>query len=113
MHEMSIAQSMIEILQEEMGKHGAKKLLSVHVRVGQLSAIVPDALSFCFQIITEGTEMAGAKLVMEVVPLSGFCHSCKENFEIREYQFICPFCGSGKIETTGGQDLAIVDMEVE
>jgi hydrogenase nickel incorporation protein HypA/HybF len=113
MHEMSIAQSLIEILREEMEKHDAKKLRTVHLRIGQLSAIVPEALSFCFQVSTDGTEMAGAKLVMDIIPLQGYCPACQREFEIKEYQFICPFCGTTKIETIAGQDLAIVDMEVE
>lgn len=113
MHEMSIAQSLIEILAEEMEKHGAKTLRAVHLRIGQLSAIVPEALSFCFQVISEGTEMAGAKLVMDIVPLQGYCPRCEKEFEIKEYHFVCPMCGSTKIETIAGQDLAIVDMEVE
>jgi hydrogenase nickel incorporation protein HypA/HybF len=113
MHEMSIAQSLIQILKEEMEKHGAKTLRTVHLRIGQLSAIVPEALSFCFQVATDGTEMEGAKLVMDIIPLQGYCSACQKEFEIKEYHFICPFCGTTKIETIAGQDLAIVDMEVE
>jgi hydrogenase nickel incorporation protein HypA/HybF len=113
MHEMSIAQSLMEILREEMTKHDAKVLKSVHLQIGQLSAIVPESLSFCFQIMVEGTEMEGAKLVMDVIPLRGTCPECRKEFEIQDYHFACPTCGSVKIETISGQDLAVVDMEVE
>jgi hydrogenase nickel incorporation protein HypA/HybF len=113
MHEMSIAQSLIEILAEEMEKHGARTLRTVHLKIGQLSAIVPEALSFCFQVISEGTEMAGANLVMDIVPLQGYCPGCDKGFEIKDYHFACPLCGGTNIETIAGQDLAIVDMEVE
>ena len=113
MHEMSIAQSLMEILREEMEKHGAKSLRSAHLHIGQLSAIVPEALSFCFQVISEGTEMAGAKLIMDIVPLRGHCPGCQKEFEIEDYHFACPFCESTKIETIAGQDLAVVEMEVE
>ncbi len=113
MHEMSIAQSLIEILGDEMEKHDAKVLKSVRLRIGRLSAIVPEALSFCFQVMTDGTAMAGAELLMEVIPLTGRCPECQKEFEIEDYRFICPTCGSGRIETIAGQDLSIVDMEVE
>jgi hydrogenase nickel incorporation protein HypA/HybF len=113
MHEMSIAQSLIEILREEMAKHGAKTLKTVHLRIGQLSAIVPEALSFCFQVSTDGTDMADAKLVMDIVPLQGYCPECRREFEIKEYHFVCPFCGATEVETIAGQDLTIVDMEVD
>jgi hydrogenase nickel incorporation protein HypA/HybF len=113
MHEMSIAQSLMEILREEMAKHDAKVLKSVHLQIGQLSAIVPEALSFCFQIMVEGTEMEGAKLAMDVIALRGRCPECQKEFEIEDYHFACPTCGSVRIETIAGQDLAVVDMEVE
>ena len=113
MHEMSIAQSLLGILREEMEKHDAKVLKSVHLQIGKLSAIVPEALSFCFQIMVEGTEMEGARLSMDVVPLRGSCAQCGKEFEIEEYRFLCPICGSGGIKTIAGRDLAVVDMEVE
>jgi len=113
MHEMSIAQSLIDILREEMLKHEAKTLRSVRLNVGQMTAIVPDALSFCFQVITDGTEMEGAKLNMEIIPLMGYCNECEEKFEIKDYAFVCPSCQSTKINTLGGQDLSIVEIEVD
>ena len=113
MHEMSIAQSLIEILREEMERHDARVLRSVHLQIGQVSAIVPEALSFCFQVMAEGTEMEGAKLIMDVIALRGRCPECRREFEIVDYRFTCPTCGGSKIETIAGQDLAVVDMEVE
>jgi len=71
----------MEILREEMEKHDAKVLKSVHLQIGQLSAIVPEALSFCFQVMVEGTEMEGAKLVMDIIPLRGRCPECRKEFE--------------------------------
>lgn len=112
MHEMSIAQSLIDILKEEMEKHQAKNLRSVHLHIGELSAVVPDALSFCFGILVEGTALAGAELIMKVVPLKGYCPLCRLEFEIKDYTFICPSCGGTKIDTLGGQELSIVEMEV-
>ena len=57
MHEMSIAQSLIEIIEEEMKKHDAKYLRSVRLNIGQLSAVVPESLSFCFEVITSDTPL--------------------------------------------------------
>jgi len=112
MHEMSIAQSLVDILKEEMVKNNARVLKSVRLNVGQMSAVVPDSLSFCFQVITKETELEGAELVMEVIPLEGLCKECKETFEIKDYAFQCPHCGSKEIETIAGQDLSIVEIEV-
>ena len=113
MHEMSIAQSLVEILHEEMAKHQVQTLRSVRLHIGQLSAIVPESLSFCFEVMTSGTEMEGAELVMEIIPLKGVCRKCERPFEIQDYTFICPHCGSPEIDTVAGQDLSIVEMEVD
>jgi hydrogenase nickel incorporation protein HypA/HybF len=113
MHEMSIAQSLIEIIEDEMEKHGASVLRSVRLHIGQMSAVVPDALSFCFQVITEGTALEGARLDMEVIPLKGFCRKCGSEFEIEDYAFVCPICASTEIDSLAGQDLSIVEIEVD
>lgn len=113
MHEMSIAQSLIDILREEMTRHGAARLKSVRLRVGQMSAVVPESLSFCFEVITSGTDMEGARLLMDVIPLAATCLDCHKGFEIKAYSFSCPHCASPNIETTSGQELSIVEMEVE
>ena len=112
MHEMSIAQNLLEIIREEMAKHDARVLKSIRLHIGQLSAVVPDTLSFCFDVMTSGTELEGAKLIMEVIPLRGVCKECKQAFEIRDYTFECTHCGSREINTISGQDLSIVEMEV-
>ena len=113
MHEMSIAQSLIEMIKEEMQRHDAKTLRSVRLNIGEMTAVVPDALSFCFEVATTGTELEGARLIMDIIPLKGFCRDCKMEFVIKEYTFICPSCLSTKIEIIAGQDLSIVEIEVD
>ncbi|MBU0733396.1 MAG: hydrogenase maturation nickel metallochaperone HypA, partial [Proteobacteria bacterium] len=113
MHEMSIAQSLLDIIKEEMRKHNARLVRSVRLNIGQLSAIVPESLSFCFNVMTSGTELEGAKLIMEIIPLRGTCKECRREFEIKNYAFECPFCSSSQIDTIAGQELSIVEMEVD
>jgi hydrogenase nickel incorporation protein HypA/HybF len=113
MHEMSIAQSLLEIIREEMLRHNAHTLKSVRLHIGQLSAVVPASLSFCFEVMTSGTDLEGTQLIMEVIPLEGKCRECTQAFEIHDYAFVCPECGSLDIDTIAGQDLSIVEMEVE
>jgi hydrogenase nickel incorporation protein HypA/HybF len=113
MHEMSIAQSLIDIINEEMIKHNVSVLKSVRVHIGQLSAIVPKSLSFCFEIMTSGTELEDARLIMDIIPLKAICRECQQAFEVQNYSFECPHCSSVDIDTIAGQDLSIVEMEVE
>ena len=113
MHEMSIAQGMIDIIREEMQKYDAKTLRSVRLSIGKMSAIVPDALSFSFEVITAGTEMEGARLIMDIIPLKAHCYACEKEFEIENYVFACPVCKGTKFKTISGQDLSIREIEVD
>jgi hydrogenase nickel incorporation protein HypA/HybF len=113
MHEMSIAQSLVDVIREEMDKADARRLRTVRLQIGQMSAIVPDALSFGFEVITAGTDMEGARLVMDIIPLRGVCMDCEKEFGIKDYAFVCPHCGSTAIDTIAGQDLSIVEIEVD
>ena len=112
MHEMSIAQSLIDIIKQEMIRNNASILKSVRLHIGQLTAIVPQSLSFCFEVITSGTELEGAKLLMETIPLKGTCQGCSHTFEIEDFVFECPKCKGSDIKTISGQELSIVEMEV-
>jgi len=103
----------VDIIREEMEKHRATVLRSVHLHIGQLSAIVPEALSFCFEVMTSGTNLEGARLDMEIIPLRGVCRACHKEFEIQNYAFECPHCGNRDIQTISGQELSIVEMEVD
>lgn len=113
MHEMSIAQSLVRLIQEEMEKAGAETLRSVRLEIGQMSAIVPEALSFGFEVITAGTNMEGAQLIMDRIPLKGFCRGCKHEFDVLDYVFECPFCQGTDIEVVSGQELSVVEMTVD
>jgi hydrogenase nickel incorporation protein HypA/HybF len=64
-HELSIAESLVDVLAEEAARHGAGKILSVRIRVGRLSGIVGDALCFSFDVAAQGTVAEGAQLVIE------------------------------------------------
>ena len=113
MHEMSIAQSLIDIINEEMVKNNASVLRTVRLNVGEMSAVVPDSLEFCFSILTAKTPLEGVRLIMDIVPLKGYCRECEDTFKIENYLFVCPSCGNGQVETIEGKDLSIVEMEVE
>lgn len=113
MHEMSIAQSLADLLREEMEKAGARKLRSVRLEIGRMSAIVPDALSFGFEVVTADTDLEGAELIMDIVPLRGACRECGGEFEIEDYVFECALCGGREIDTLSGQELAVKEITVD
>ncbi len=113
MHEMSIAQSLVELLQEEMQKAGARTLRTVRLEIGRLSGIVPEALSFGFQVVTAGTELDGAELIMDIIPLRCACRECGGEFEMEDYDFHCLLCGGNEIDLLSGRELSVKEITVD
>ncbi len=113
MHEMAITQSILDICKEEMVSHQASRLLKVRLRVGELTVIEPSSLCFCFEVLTKGTELEGAVLQIERVPIKALCSQCKSKFEVLNLTLLCPFCGSKEIEIISGKELDLMDMEVK
>ncbi len=101
MHEMSIAQSLLDIIRDEMEKNQLKVLFKVKVKTGKLNAIVPDALTFCFDLLLRDTPWEGAILEIETVPVRLKCVECGYEFypPIEEnvvsiFSIPCPSCGA-------------------
>jgi hydrogenase nickel incorporation protein HypA/HybF len=117
MHEMSIAQSLVSIIEQEMQKHGVTRLKKAVLRHGRLAGVVPDALSFAWDAVTPGTPLEGAELVMEEVPLVVRCRSCRLEFEPKETHVIlavCPGCGEEVgHEIVSGKEMHLQSIEAE
>ena len=113
MHEMGIAQSILDIVEQKMASHGATKVSTIRLVIGEFRAVLPQSLTFCFEIITKDTPLEGVNLEIEQVLLTGRCIDCREEFIIKEYRFICPKCGSRQIETIAGKELFVKEIEVQ
>jgi len=115
MHEMSLAQNILEIVQDTLNReklNGAGKLREVAVQVGELVAVVPESLEFCFNVLTENTDLSGARLKIEILPLTAVCQNCRQQFHVENFVFSCPHCNSVKIDIMQGQELIISHLEV-
>lgn len=117
MHELSIAESLIKIIREEMAKHGLSKLLTAKIVHGQISAIVPEALETAFEILTVGTPLEGAVIELETRPMVVRCRDCGHEFSpSQEERFLmpCPQCGTELgHEIIAGRELFIEHIEAE
>lgn len=113
MHEMSLMESVLEIVEEEARKAGATSVKMVKLAIGQLSHVEPDAMRFCFEAVTGGTIAAGAVLEIEMVSGQGWCLECAETVALSERFGACPKCGQHKVQMTGGDDLRVAELEVE
>ena len=117
MHEMSIVSSLLDIVREEMKKHGVSRLNLVRVRYGALTNIVPESMQFAFEALTKGSPHEGAKLELEEVPLIARCADCDKDFNPPSKDLldaVCPFCGctDGHI-IMNGDELFLQHLEAE
>ena len=111
MHELSIAQDMIDIIRQHMPEN--RKVKSVKIVVGDMAGVVPDSLEFCFQVITTGTPLEGVKLNIEKVGIELQCKECLGNFTTDEPVFLCPYCNSTDVILLKGKELLVSEIEIE
>ncbi len=112
MHELSIAQSIISYVLQEVEQRQLPPVQKVVVRVGPLSGIFPEALRFGFESLVVDTPLVNAQLEIEEIPLRGKCKSCGFEFSIENNLFACSQCSATQIEVVSGTDLDIAYLEV-
>jgi hydrogenase nickel incorporation protein HypA/HybF len=112
-HELSLAQNIAEIAQNAADANGTGRIVTVFVRIGELSGVVIDSLTFCFSAITAGTPLEGAALHVDRIPVRARCRACGTGCEIRDFVFRCPSCGGGDMEILTGRELHVSHIEVE
>ena len=110
MHELSLAESVVTIA----SRHAAgRRVYRVHLKVGHLRQVVPSALEFAFELLTPGTELEGAELVMEPVPAAGICRACGAESELDAFPLACARCGSLDVDVVRGEELLVEELELE
>lgn len=112
MHEMGLAQNIFDIVLRTAEQNHVNKVLRINVRAGQLRGIVPEQLQFCFGFVArESAVVDGAELVIETLPIRGKCKSCKHEFLVQDYRFVCPECAHEDIEVLQGMELLVSNIE--
>jgi len=113
MHEFSIVQSLLEVIEEGAKRHKAQRVLKVELLVGVLSGVEPHLLELAFNTFKEGTIAEKAELLLEIERLRLWCEDCKREYEKEELNLLCPACGSLNTHIKGGQDLFLKSLELE
>ena len=113
MHELSIAQSLIELVSDHAAREGASRVRAVHLRLGELSGF-RRALYFCFDAVSRGTPCEGAELAIEDVPLTVHCAGCDAVKTPRaRYNFRCPTCGMPTPKVVTGREMQVTAIELD
>ncbi|TWH46707.1 hydrogenase maturation nickel metallochaperone HypA [Sporomusa sp. KB1] len=113
MHELAIAQGILDIALSTAVNHNANSVLGVKVIVGELTGTVPEALEFGFVALAKGTMAENACLSIRIIPLTGHCRDCGSQSSIDKYCFACASCGSHAVEIITGRELKVESVEVE
>ncbi|VBB05318.1 hydrogenase/urease nickel incorporation metallochaperone hypa [Lucifera butyrica] len=113
MHELSIAQSLLEVALGSVKDPEIKQIRLIKLRIGRLTGVEPEALRFAWTAVSAGTIAAGAMLDVDWVPLTGRCHNCRQDLILKQYHVFCPVCRSPAFEMTSGQELTMDYLEVD
>jgi hydrogenase nickel incorporation protein HypA/HybF len=109
MHELAITQGVVETIVERTGR---SRVTAVHLVIGKVSGVVPDAVRFCFDLVAVGSPVEGARLEIDEPPGRARCRGCAGEFDVDGLIVLCA-CGSADVEVLGGDELLIRAVEVE
>lgn len=112
MHELSIAQNIIDIVQENLAPDQRQVVKTVRVKVGKLTNILVDSLMFGFEALAKETNLEGVTLEVEQLPLRIKCNDCGKETDLDDYAFSCPVCDSSAIKVISGQELLVQEIEL-
>ncbi len=113
MHELSIAQGIVNILHEQMRIHNLATIQSVDLRIGVLRGVEIASLSFGFDALIAGSPLEGARLNVSEVPIEGRCLQCGRHITLKSWLDDCPLCSGPRVEVVSGKELEIVAIEGE
>lgn len=113
MHEFSVVQSLLDLIEENVRLYNGKKVSKVVVKIGKMSGIEPHLLELAFNTFKEGTVAEGCEFVMEIQDIICKCKSCDDTFKVENYEFICPYCNSIDIDVVDGIDMILKSLEIE
>ena len=113
MHEMSICEGILQVLETEAGKQGFSKVKTVWLEIGDLSSIEPEALKFGFDVVMRNSLADDARLEIINIPGRAWCMQCAGEVAIKRRFDECPECGSYQLQATSGDEMRIKELEVE
>ena len=113
MHEMSLAEGVLQLIEDAAREQGFARVTTVFLEIGRLSSVEPEALAFCFDAVTRGSIAEGARLEMHELPGSGWCLTCATSVAMAQRYDPCPHCGGYQVRVTGGTEMRVKELEVE
>jgi hydrogenase nickel incorporation protein HypA/HybF len=113
MHEVALSQSIVDLVVECARKEGMRTVTRVVVEIGMAAGVDPDALQFCFDLVTADTMVQGAELAIERIRLQARCRNCACEFAPERLIAACPHCGSYAPLLLQGRELRVKSFDGE
>lgn len=113
MHELGIAASILDCVDQEAERHPNGHIFKVGVKIGELCGVDADALQFGFEVLVKDTEREPLALELEFVPRIQRCAKCEHDFRMTEFDPRCPKCGDFATQCVSGEELDIAYMEID
>lgn len=113
MHELTLAESTLQIIEAAALKAQARRISRVRLAIGALAHVDPDTLSYCCTIASRGTLAESAVFEVERVPGRAQCADCRAEVELAQVGFPCPRCGGFELNITDGDQMRILDIGIE
>lgn len=113
MHEMSLCEGVLRIIEEQAATQHYHKVKAVYLEVGALAGVELEALRFGFNVVMKHSIAADARLEIIELPGQAWCVPCMKTIEIKQRFDACPECGMHQLQVNGGEELRVKELEVE
>jgi len=113
MHEMSLAEGVLQVIEDSAKAHGFTKVKTVWLEIGALAGVEVEAMRFCFDAVVKGSIAEGTQLEIIETGGQGLCMSCNKTVPISQRYDACPECGGYQVQPTGGLELKVRELEVD
>lgn len=113
MHEMSLAESVLQLIEDSAKTNGFTRVRTVWLEIGQLAGVEAEAMRFCFDAVTRGSIAEGAALEIIAAPGSGRCADCGRTVAVAARYEPCPACGGYAVQVAGGAEMRVRELDVE
>jgi len=113
MHELSLAMSVREIVEDAAEKNGSKKVNEVNIIVGEFSSVSTDALEFAMEVVKRDSVFEKAKINIKSTKTILSCRQCRGETVMEDYIFKCGACGSTSVQIVSGDRMYVDSIDIE
>jgi hydrogenase nickel incorporation protein HypA/HybF len=112
MHELSIAQNIIEIVTDFAKRNNAERVTEIVLDIGAVSGVIPENLEFAWEISSKGSVGEGSRLTINFIEAKAICLECKKEFKLEDIYSICEHCGSIRYDIINGKELKVKSIKI-